>query len=96
MATLCDTRQQIVLGLKEIKREVSANVDSLDKQIVIEKQYIQKLDEYIEKNFPNLEEGDVLTQDFSKLLKIVFPGNSKIQTAIALKSLLLTNNSWPK
>lgn len=96
MATLCDTRQQIVLGLKEIKREVSANVDSLDKQIVIEKQYIQKLDEYIEKNFPNLEEGDVLTQDFSKLLKKVFPGNSKIQTAIALKSLLLTNNSWAK
>ena len=94
MATLCDTRQQIVLGLKEVEREVSANVDSLDKQILIEKQYIEKLDEYIEKNFPNLEEGDALTEEFSKILKKVFPGNNKIQTAIALKSLLITNNAW--
>lgn len=93
---LCDYNKQIVSDFKTIKEEQDKIVSRLDNIFQIDGKLINKLEDYLEENFPNLETGDLVSKPFDDILNEVFPGtkNDRIRTAINLKALLLTNESW--
>ena len=70
---LCDYNKQIVSDFKTIKEEQDKIVSRLDNIFQIDGKLINKLEDYLEENFPNLETGDLVSKPFDDILNEVFP-----------------------